>query len=406
MKILVVTQYYWPERFKINDICQGLLERGHEVTVLTGLPNYPQGKFFPGYGVLKGPWRQKHDGVEILRVPMFSRGPKKGWRLMLNFISFFLMASIFAPFVCKGKYDRIFVYEPSPVTVVIPAIVLKWIKKIPVYFWVTDLWPETLIATGALKSQWAVNMWGKIVKFLYEQCDVVMVTSKGFIDKIAARGISRDKIVYWPQWGESLFSKTKLEEDKMPRSEIPDGFKIMFAGNIGTSQSFDTILDAAESLKDYEQIKWVILGDGMQRKWVEDEVRIRGLKENFYLLGPKPMETMPYYYSLSDVLLASLKKDPLFAITVPAKIQSYLPSGKPVLVSMDGEGADLIEDAGAGVACRASDSKELANGVLKLYQMTQEERVEMGQRGVHYFNENFDREKLLSRLEKIMSLSV
>ncbi len=400
MKILIVTQYFWPERFRINDVARGLIEKGHDVTVFTGLPNYPTGKFFEGYGYA-GPYKQNWEGVKIVRAPLFPRGINKGWRLALNYLSFLVLGSLWAPFVCREKYDRIFVYQLSPVTGAFPAVVLKWLKRTPIYFWVTDLWPETLAATGTVKSPFALNLWGIFVKFLYDQSECVLVTSKGFIDKIAERGVSRKKLLYWPQWGENLFLETKINVNDA--LDVPTGFVLMFAGNIGTSQSFETLLDAAKILKKHEDIKWAILGDGLQKNWVAAEIKKHGLEKVFILLGSRPVEMMPAYYSKADVLLASLKKDPLFAITVPAKIQSYLPSEKPIIVSMDGEGADLVNEAGVGIACPANDANKLAEGVLKLYKASESERQEMGRRGKAYFLANFERRKLLDRLDTIMT---
>lgn len=406
MKILIVTQYFWPERFKINDIADGFVERGHHVTVLTGLPNYPHGKFFEGYSLL-GPYIEKKDNIRIIRVPLIPRGSKRGLMLALNYFSFLVFSMLSCLFFIGSKFDRIFVYQLSPVTSALPAIPLRFITGAKVHLWVTDLWPETLQATNIVKSEISLKLWGILVKFLYDKCDEILVSSKGFINKINDRGIPLNKLKYWPQWAEQLFSDGVKDKNLLPVKELPsNGFKIMFAGNIGTSQSFDTIVDAAETLKiqGYKDIKWLILGDGLQKNWVEQEITKRNLNDCFYLLGSKPLESMPYYYALSDVLLASLKQDPLFSITVPAKVQSYLPSGKPILVSMDGEAADLILEAEAGVHCKASSVESLVEGVLKLYNMTKEERDLMGKKGREFFFKNFEREKLLDKLIEKMSL--
>lgn len=401
MKILIVTQYFFPEQFRINNITESLVESGHEVDVLTGLPNYPFGKLFKGYGLCSGPYREKYQGANVIRVPLVPRGSKKSWQLILNYFSFMIIATILAPLLCRKKYDKIFVYQLSPVTSSLPAILLGKLKKIPVYFWVTDLWPETLKATNVVTSDKVLSLWGKFVTFLYKNSHRVLVTSRGFINSIESRGISREKIVYWPQWGEDIFSGSH-DDTVVEILPLPDGFRIMFAGNIGTSQSFDTILDAAEKIKDIESIKWIILGDGLAADWVREEVIRRGLQETFFLLGSRPFEEMPFYYKEADVLLASLKKDPLFALTLPGKIQTYLPSGKPILVSMDGEGADLITEAGAGLACEADNSEALAQSAVKLFKMSASERKEMGKNGIHFFENNFSKELLLKDLMAIM----
>ncbi|MCF8057837.1 MAG: glycosyltransferase family 4 protein [Bacteriovoracaceae bacterium] len=404
MRVLIVTQYFWPEQFRVNDIARALNDKGYEVIVLTGLPNYPGGKIFSGYS-FRGPYRENYSGVTVVRVPLIPRGQKKNIFLALNYFSFLLFSSILGPFFIKGRIDKIFVYQPSPVTVAFPAVILKWIKRAPIIFWVTDLWPETLSATGMVKKEWVLWLWSKFVKFLYKNSDRILVTSRGFIEKIVSRGIDKEKVEYWPQWGEDLFTSEAISNEVVGYDQnlIPDGFKIMFAGNIGTSQGFETIVEAAAMLKYYRDIHWVVLGDGLMKEWVEVEILNRGLTENFHLLGRKPLEAMPLYYKNADLLLASLKKDPLFTITVPAKIQSYLPSGKPIIVSMDGEGASLIEQADAGVSCKAGCPQSLAEGVLKIYGLTQGERVILGANGRKYFFNNFDRNKLLMRLEEILN---
>jgi len=401
VKILIVTQYFWPENFRINDLVLGLIERGHQVDVYTGLPNYPQGRFFDGYG-LGGPYHQRyHDKINVIRCPLIPRGQKKGIQLFLNYFSFAFLASLLAPFLVRKKYDCIFVYQLSPVSAGLPAVILKFFKKIPIYFWVTDLWPESLKATGAVKSKTIIELVAKFVRFLYSQSDVILVSSKGFINKIVAQHVPLSKIHYWPQWAENLFL-TKIEhDDEKIKSEIPAGFRVMFAGNIGTAQSFETIIEAAIILKDRPEIQWIVLGDGLQRPWAEEQKIKHGLK-NFHLLGTRPIEKMPQYFHYADVLLASLKKDPLFAITVPGKIQAYMASGKPLIVSMDGEGAELVKESGCGIACEANNAQELAEAVLKMYSFSSEKRSEMGNMAHSFFLDNFEREKLLSKLENLM----
>ncbi|WP_127717847.1 glycosyltransferase family 4 protein [Halobacteriovorax sp. HLS] len=404
MNILIVSQYFWPERFKINDIAQGLIEKGHAVTVLTSIPNYPVGKFFNGYGLL-GPYFENHNGIKVVRVPQFPRGNKKGIMLALNYLSFMLIASILGPILLlRKKFDRIFIYQLSPVTAAFPAVVMKWIKKCKLYFWVTDLWPESLVAAGVTTSPRILSLVGRFVKFMLDQSDLILLSSKGFTKNMIERGIDRSKLEYWPQWGEKLFYETLIEENKLPRNEVPEGFVIMFAGNIGTSQSFEIIVEAAERLSSYTDIHWVILGDGLKRAWIEKEVIDRGIEDCFHLLGSRPMDSIPYYYSLSSALLVSLKKDPIFSITLPTKVQSYLASGKPIIVSVDGEAADIVNENFCGVSCRASSVEDLVDGVLKLYSKTPEEREKMGANGREFFFKNFERELLLTKLENLMNL--
>lgn len=401
MNILIVSQYFWPENFRINDLAVGLKELGHNVTVLTGKPNYPEGKFYSGYSFSSKSF-EKYKGLKIHRVPLIPRGKGSGLRLILNFFSFAFFASLFGPFVCKGSYDVIFVFEVSPITVGFPAIVLKKIKKAPIFFWVLDLWPESISSSGKIKSEKILNSIRFFVRYIYKQCDKILVSSKGFISNIKQVSPTSDSIVYFPNFIEETMSGINDDIATDELYKFPMGFKIMFAGNIGYSQSFPTILEAAEKLRKFADIHWIILGDGRMAPWVKKRIEEIGLKSNIHMLGRYPQETMPYFFSNADALLVSLKKEPNFELTVPGKIQSYLSCKKPVIASLDGEGANLILEANAGLACPAEDADSLASAVLKLYNMDEKERETLGKNGREYCLANFDRALLFSTLEQWM----
>jgi glycosyltransferase involved in cell wall biosynthesis len=401
MNILIVTQYFWPENFPINDLALGLMERGHEVTVLTGMPNYPSGRLFPGYGLFKN-IRQDYRELKVFRAPLMPRGGGGRLRLALNYTSFAFCASILAPFLCRKAYDLIFVYEPSPITVGLPAIVLKKIKSTPIFFWMQDLWPESLSATGAINSKRILKIVEGIVRFIYRNCDCILVQSRAFSVQIEGLGVSPGRILYYPNSAEEIYQPIKLDVAATERSLMPDGFRIMFAGNIGAAQDFPTILKAAEKLSSFSDIHWIIFGDGRMRSWVENEVRQRGLTETVHLLGRHPMESMPRFFSLADVLLVTLKKEPIFSLTIPSKVQSYLACAKPVIAGLEGEGARVIEEAGSGIACPAEDPGALSEAVLTMYSMSEAERETMGLRGRNYFESHFERTMLIDRLERWM----
>jgi glycosyltransferase involved in cell wall biosynthesis len=398
MKVLIVTQYFWPESFRINDLALGLRGRGHEVTVFTGMPNYPSGRFFPGYGFF-GPRREDFDGFPVHRVPLFPRGGGQRWRLALNYFSFAILASLLAPIRCRGAFDLIFVYEPSPVTVGIPAIMLKKFKRAPIMFWVQDLWPESLSATGAVRSELLLHWVAKLVRFIYRRCDRILVQSEGFLPSVTALGADPQRVAYFPNWAETLYRPVATPKDAPERKEMPAGFCVMFAGNIGAAQSFETILEAAALLRHHQDIRWVVVGDGHRKAWVEAQIVERGLKEKVHLLGPRHADVMPRYFALADALLVTLKRDPIFALTIPSKVQSYLACAKPILAALDGEGSRIVRESGAGIVCPAEDAKGLAESALRLSRMSSQERAAMGQRGRAYFEANFEREKLLDRLE-------
>lgn len=398
MKILIITQYFWPENFRINDLVIELQTRGHEITVLTGKPNYPDGIVFPDYK--KEPEKYlNYDGVKVFRVPLLARGTGS-IRLFLNYLSFAFSASLLGPIKLLGrKFDIIFVFEPSPITVGLPAVVLKYIKKAPIVFWVLDLWPETLSAIDVIKSKVVLKSVGVLVSFIYKHSDLLLAQSRSFISSIQRYCDSTEKIQYFPSWAEDIFS----ESDIVPAKEIPvtepDTFNIMFAGNIGDAQDFSSILDAAKFLKNHGNIRWLIVGDGRMAGWVKHEAQRRGLDKKFIMLGRHPLEQMPSFYAAADALLVSLKDEKIFSMTIPGKVQSYLASGKPIVAMLNGEGARIIQEAGAGYVCNAGDGQGLSEIILKMASHSDEERSHMGKSGRIYYKEEFDKNVLIDRLE-------
>ncbi len=402
MRILIVTQYFWPENFRINDLVAGLLERGHTVDVLTGKPNYPEGRFFDGYSFW-GKTRESYLNSRVFRVPLFPRGKGSGVQLAINFLSFAFFGSVFAPFFCKARYDVIFVFEPSPITVAFPALLLKKIKKVPVVLWVQDLWPESLEAAGAVRSPRVLGLVGKMVRFIYQGCDKILGTSRSYLPSIHSYGIPPEKTHYYPQSVESLYRQVPRAEVQVEDQLMPPGFRVVFAGNIGAAQSFETILGAAELLKDNQEIKIIVIGDGRERAAVEKEVVLRGLENTVHLLGRYPVDTMPRFFGAADALLVTLKKEPIFSLTVPGKVQSYFACGKPIIASIDGEAQRIIRESGAGLVGAAEDSESLANNILELWRMSEKQRQRMGDLGYAYYQENFDRERLLNDLETLLA---
>jgi len=400
MRILIVSQYFWPENFRINDLALGLAQCGHEVSVLTGNPNYPEGRFFRGYGFM-GKWRERWNGIDVLRVPLISRGPGRGIRLALNYLSFALSASVLGPFRCRRPYAAILVYEPSPVTVGLPALAVRLATRAPLLFWVQDLWPESLSATGAVKSGWLLAAVERLVRFIYSRCDRVLVQSEAFVEPVQAMGVPAGKIVYYPNSAEDFYRPVARQESRLP-VELPPGFRVMFAGNVGTAQGFETILDAAERLRGRAGLHWLIVGDGRQLGWVRDEIARRGLVPSVHLLGRHPAESMPAWFAHADAMLVTLRGDPIFALTIPAKLQSYMACARPIVASLDGEGARVVREAGAGVAVPAGDAAGLARAVLELANMPAAEREAMGRRGQAYFEAHFERGRLLAQLTGLM----
>jgi glycosyltransferase involved in cell wall biosynthesis len=398
LNILVVTQYFDPEPFRIGDLVAGLRERGHSVTVLTGQPNYPEGRFYPGYG-WGGPWSEERLGARIVRVPLISRGPTKNWRLVLNYASFALSASLLGPLRCSGPYDLVFVFEPSPVTVGVPGLVLGALRRAPVMLWIQDLWPETLAAMGQRGA--GARAAGLLAHWIHRRCDRVLVQSRAFAPRLESSGVSPGRIRYLPNWAEDLYRQPMLAEIPAALRGL-DGFKLMFAGNLGSAQSLDTLLGAAERLRARSDILWLIVGDGQERARIASEIERRRLDATVKLLGRHPAAAMPAFFASADVLLVTLRADPVFALTIPSKIQSYLAAARPIIGALNGEGARIIEESGAGIVVPAGNAEALAAAAVRMAGLPVEQRVAMGRSGNAYFHCHFRRDRLIEQLEDWM----
>jgi colanic acid biosynthesis glycosyl transferase WcaI len=397
MNVLIVTQYFWPENFRVNELVAGFVTRGHAVTVLTGQPNYPGGSFFPGYG-WRGPRSEEAYGARIMRVPMFARRSAGALRLFLNYLSFAFFASIAARFRLRGPIDAIIVFEPSPITVGIPAVVASRRFSAPILFWVLDLWPDSLTAAGAVQSPAVLASVARLVRWIYGNCTRVLVPSRGFVANVEHHGTPTSRIRYFPNWMESDFDSVATGAETLRPS--PAGFNIVFAGNIGAAQGFPEIIAAAERVAiSCPKVCWIIAGDGRMSDWARAEATRRGLADRMVFLGQQPPSSMPDLFACADALLVSLKADPVFSRTIPGKVQSYLGAGRPILAMLDGEGARIVTEAGAGLTCAAGDWEALASNVQALVATGTAERTEMGGRGRAYALREFSREPLLDRLE-------
>lgn len=397
MKILIFNQYFWPENFQINELACSLKLQGHNVEVMTSKPNYPDGYLFPGYSHL-GNFRQVWKGIIIHRLPIITRGYKSSIRLALNYFSYLVSGLFLAPWILRRKkYDVIFVYAPSPIFQVIPASFLGWIKGVPVVLWVQDLWPESAEATGYVKSTRVLKLLEKFVRFSYAHTDLILVQSRAFVDYVSKLA-PKIPVLYYPNSVDKYFYTPK-QLDIPVIDSLTSGFSVLFAGNIGEAQSMKTIVLAAEQLLPYKEIKIVIIGSGSKIEWISEEIERKSLN-NVFLEGRYPVETMPALMRKASVLLVSLTDQPIFALTVPNKIQAYLAVGRPVIASLNGEGARIINEAKAGFSVPAEDAKGLAEAILTMYRMTDKERLKLGENGRKYFKENFDEDALIDELIK------
>lgn len=403
MRILLLTQYFWPENFRINDLAAELVDRGHKVTVLTGVPNYPGGKVFGEFASDPGKFASFRD-IPVIRIPMLPRG-QGSVRLMMNYLSFVVSGLTVGAWKLRGrKFDAIFVFMISPITAVLPAILQRKLKRAPLFVWILDLWPETLSAVGVVKSPRVLAMVGRLVSYIYKRTDHILVQSRSFAANVRKYAGPKARVGYFPGWAEPIFAGDLAQVKAAAELEpYRDRFKVLFAGNVGEAQDFPAILDAAADLADRPDIKIIVVGDGRASPWVAGEIEKRGLRERIVLLGRYPLERMPSFFRSSDALLVTLKSDPIFSMTIPGKVQSYLAAGVPILGMLDGEGATVIEEAGAGLVCAAGHGKDLARQIRTLADMNREERAAMGMRARSYCYQEFDRARLVSQLENWMT---
>ena len=357
MKILIVTQYFYPENFKSNDLAFELVKRSHQVDALVGIPNYPEGKYYKGYHVFKRRI-ETINGVNVFRSFQFPRGKRNRGLLMLNYMSFVFSSCVnVLLFLIWKKYDAIIVHEPSPIFQAFPAILLGKIKKIPIYLWVLDIWPDAMMSGGGVKNKKILSIVNRMVVWIYAHCDKILISSKRFTESILTKGDFEEKIIFFPNWSEDL-----LQADRgyiIP--ELPDGFIIMLAGNLGRSQNLDAVVQIIEDLRDINELKWVFVGDGSEKDWLDSYIIEHDLCEKAYTLGRFPAEAMPAFYARANALLLSLRSGfPHLEMVVPARLQSYMSAGRPVLAMIGPGGSDIIQEARCGYAVPAGDYNTLA----------------------------------------------
>lgn len=399
MNILVVTQYFHPENFRINDLVFELKSRGHSVIVLTGLPNYPDGKLYKGYRFR--PYFEEVGGVKIVRSPLIPRGSNSKLMLALNYLSFPLFASFMSLYFLFKKVDKVFVYGASPVFLVIPSIPVKIMKNVPIVLWIQDLWPESLTASKMINNRIAIGIVGKITSFIYHFMDKILITSPGFIESLKKYDKSKTPIEYLPQWGEELFEKKILSNQINVYDYLPkESFNIVFAGNIGFAQNLEILIKAASLLKEYK-LTFVIVGDGRDKGRLQEIVKNKGLT-NIIFPGSFKLECMPNFFDAADVLFLSLINDPVLSLTVPGKIQAYMAMGKPIITAINGAASDVIRDAQVGLTCSPDDPKSLAESILKIFNMSQDEKNQLKENARIYYQKNYSRNESINRVERIL----
>lgn len=397
MKLLVVSQYFWPESFRINDICDGLIARGHEVDVLTSLPNVPQGRFYEGYGWFsRGP--KEHNGVRIERVGVVQRGRDKPLRLMLNCASFAINSLFHIPMLKKNDYDAVFVFNNSPVSKILPAKVLARKKKIPNVIFILDIWPDSMYFLLGMKEEGdslfrRISL--RVSRWLYKSGDMLLISSKGFEPKLRDMGLDSE-IRYFPNYSEPL----KESGQRRTRDELgltSEDFVLGFAGNIGKAQGLDKLVEAAAQIKD-TRVKYLIVGDGPELPGLQESAKQKGVAERFIYTGWIDSAEVPGYLSLCDGLLVSLEDSGVLNLVVPAKLQTYMYAAKPVIAFMNGAGAEVVSEAGCGLTAAAGDAQALADAIGEMARLPETLLKEMGEKGRRYCAEHYDRDTILDEL--------
>ena len=400
-RCLLITNHFYPETFRCNDIAFELVKRGYEVKVLTAIPDYPEGKYHKGYSLFKKRV-ENIDGVKVVRVPHIPRGNGKAMRMIVHYASsmffFFFYALYQAIF---HKYDCIFIHNTSPAFICLPAVLIKKIRRTPIDHWILDMWPESL-AAGGINNKKAYNIIEKMMGMIYRNSDIIHISSMGFKRLLIEKGVPEEKIEYLPNFCEDTSGNTELKS--IP--ELPNGFVVMFAGNIGEAQNMENVMKSALLLKEEKDIHFVLVGDGRKKQWIEGFVKDNGLEETVHLMGRWPIDTMSSFFAKADVMLVSLADEVAFNLVLPAKVQAYMVNKKPILGMLNGEGQEVIKTAKCGWSVNSDDVEGMARTLKELSIMTQDELKAIGENGYRFYAENFElnlcMDKVDDSLKRIM----
>lgn len=401
-KVLIITQYFWPEEFRVNDLAIELSKNNFEVDVLTGIPNYPKGKYFKNYSLFKKR-KEIWNGINIFRIFQTPRGKNSKLKLGLNYLTF-LCFGLITILLNRKKYDKILVYQLSPPFVGFLALLIKKLSKTPIYFYVHDLWPESIIDTEKYKNKILINLLDKMMNLFYKNSSTIITQSPDIKDHINSKyKINSDKIIYIPNTIESIFLNNQPSKDfNFYKS---NKLNVVFTGNIGKAQDFETIIKSAEILKNKNitHINFIIVGDGRDKARIEKLISVKELDELFTFTGRLPLIKMPEILSKSDVLLITLKKSEVFSKTIPAKLQSYMSAGKPILTICDGITSKIVREANSGFTADSSDYMKFVENLEALMKLTKNELDLMGENSKTYFKNNFSREIIYNNIISLLS---
>ncbi|MGH1757818.1 glycosyltransferase family 4 protein [Enterococcus gallinarum] len=396
-KILVVSQYFFPEQFRINDICNSWIERGYDVTVLTGIPNYPQGDFFEGYGFNKRR-NENLNGINIIRIPIIPR-KKSSMTMALNYLSF-VISGWFWKLFNKENFDMVFIYEVSPMTQALPAVWIAKKLKIPCYIYIMDLWPENFEIITGISSPLVITPLNKMVDYIYKNCNKIFTASESFKKNIQSRGVDPEKVFFWPQYAEEFYHTRATKSKKII---VDDKINITFAGNVGMAQGLEILPIIGQRLKkENVNVRFNIVGSGRYLETLINEVTKNALQEYFNFLEPVPPTEISEIFSASDFSFVSLQENEIFSMTIPAKLQSSMACGKPILLSASGESKDIVIKAECGYASDAGDVNHLIENIKKIVKLDKKQIEKLGNNSRNYFENNFEKEKLLDSMDSFL----
>lgn len=399
-RILVVTQHFWPENFRVNDMVEGFLEHGHEVDVLCGLPNYPKGEWFPGYRY-SGPRRESYKGAQLYRAGEIPRKGNTGLRIFANYCSWPVLA---LPRLGQlpGNYDAILCYNTSPVLMALPALVYGGIYRTPVTTYVLDIWPENLYSVLNVENRLLRAVAQGVSNWFYRRANKLIAMSPGLQRRLAERtGKPLEQIAVIPQYCEDFYAVPACSEAL--RQQYKDKTLLVFTGNFSPAQSLDTVVRAAVKAKaKAPDLHLLLVGDGMSRPELEKLVDELNARDTVTFYGSVPPGEIPAIGGAADGLVVSLSDSPDLGLTVPAKVASYMAMGKPLLASMDGEGYKAVRESGAGYVSAACDVDGLAENMVALAGLSSGERQTLADNAVRYYRENYARDKLLGEVENFI----
>ena len=400
MRILIVTQYFWPENFRINELCEEFTNLEHDITVLTGYPNYPKGEIYKEFLKDKRKFT-KYKGVKIVRVPIFPRKKNK-LTLSLNYFSFLINSILFGYFKLKSKkFDIVFTFQLSPVTVGITSAFFSKLNNCPNVLWILDLWPNTLVALNVIKKDWQINLFKVLVNWIYSNCDVILAQSKSILEEIRNYPSVTNNTQYFPSWSESELFKKKCKLAPEIKNKLI--FTFLFAGNIGEAQDFLSIIKAVKILskKNKYNFRIIIIGEGSKKNWLDKEIKKQEIDKYFELINSYPISRMPSFFKHADALIISLLDREVFNMTIPGKIQFYLTSGIPIVGMISGEGANVINKAKGGLICKSGDHISFSKIMEKVINLDKKSLKQIGKNGKEYAKKEFSKEYLIKDLEKL-----